>query len=393
MMALSGAASATTTTDVSGNYSFTGVVNGTYSVTPAKTGFTFTPASTSLNISGTGVRGADFTATPITFTIIPTAGSGGSLSPSTPQAVPYNGSASFTVIPNQGYHIADLSVDGVSQGALSSYSFTNVTANHTLTARFATSTFNFGVFGANGVTMSGGGYLDSYDSSKGAYSSAHGSKGPVGTNSTAKGAINLSGGAKIYGDALVGPGGDPAKVITTNGGAVIYGTKSALAAAKDMAPMADPGGGSQTTFANGTTLSSGTYRASSVNLNGNGTATISGDVNLYVTGSMTVSGNAEIILLPGSSLTVYVSGSVNISGGGIVNRTLNPHSLVIFGTATCTSVTYSGNSDLYGAIYAPEAAAAISGNSSIYGSLIGAAVTLSGGGAVHYDESLQESEE
>jgi len=104
---------------------------------------------------------------------------------------------------------------------------------------------------------------------------------------------------------------------------------------------------------------------------------------------MTVSGNAKVMLLPGSSLTVYMSGSITISGGGIVNQTLNPHNLTIYGTAGCTSVAFSGRSDLHGALYAPKAVATISGNSSIYGSVIAASVTMSGGGAVHYDESLQ----
>ena len=40
-MTLSGASSATTTADSSGNYSFSGLVNG--SVTPSKIGFIFNP--------------------------------------------------------------------------------------------------------------------------------------------------------------------------------------------------------------------------------------------------------------------------------------------------------------------------------------------------------------
>ena len=42
---LSGTASATATADASGNYSFPGLANGSYTVTPSKTGFTFTPSS------------------------------------------------------------------------------------------------------------------------------------------------------------------------------------------------------------------------------------------------------------------------------------------------------------------------------------------------------------
>jgi hypothetical protein len=71
-----------------------------------------------------------------TYVITPTAGAGGSISPSTPQTVNYGGSQTFTVTPNPGYHILDVAVDGASVGAVSAYTFTNVTANHTITATF-----------------------------------------------------------------------------------------------------------------------------------------------------------------------------------------------------------------------------------------------------------------
>ena len=72
-----------------------------------------------------------------------------------------------------------------------------------------------------------------------------------------------------------------------------------------------------------------------------------------------------------------------------MNQALNPHTLIIYGTSTCTSASYSGNSALYGAIYAPKANISISGNSGVYGSAVGSYVTISGGAAVHCDESLR----
>ncbi len=71
------------------------------------------------------------------FTITPTAGLHGAILPGTPQAVLYGNALTFTVTPTTGYHIADVEVDGVSQGAIGSYTFNNVTANHTITAAFA----------------------------------------------------------------------------------------------------------------------------------------------------------------------------------------------------------------------------------------------------------------
>jgi len=59
---LSGAASRTTTTDASGNYSFPGLSSGTYTVTPDKSGNTFTPASVQVVITNASVSGINFTA-------------------------------------------------------------------------------------------------------------------------------------------------------------------------------------------------------------------------------------------------------------------------------------------------------------------------------------------
>jgi RHS repeat-associated protein len=61
-MTLSGAASGSAATDASGNYAFTGLANGTYTVTPSKSGYTFTPWSLSVTLSGANQTGKDFTA-------------------------------------------------------------------------------------------------------------------------------------------------------------------------------------------------------------------------------------------------------------------------------------------------------------------------------------------
>jgi carboxypeptidase family protein len=60
---LSGAAGATTVTNTSGNYIFTGLANGTYTVTPTDTGYTFSPVNQNVTIIGTNLANVNFTAT------------------------------------------------------------------------------------------------------------------------------------------------------------------------------------------------------------------------------------------------------------------------------------------------------------------------------------------
>jgi invasion protein IalB len=60
-LTLSGAASTTTTADSSGNYIFSGLPNGTYTVVPSHAGYTFIPSSQSMTVNGANVAGVNFT--------------------------------------------------------------------------------------------------------------------------------------------------------------------------------------------------------------------------------------------------------------------------------------------------------------------------------------------
>src|SRR4051812_37331028 len=62
VLTLSGASQLTTTADSSGNFSFTGVPDGVYTVQPTKAGYSFSPVSRSVTVSGSHVTGVDFTA-------------------------------------------------------------------------------------------------------------------------------------------------------------------------------------------------------------------------------------------------------------------------------------------------------------------------------------------
>ncbi len=76
-----------------------------------------------------------------TYTISVSAGINGIISPSGPVVVPYGGSQAFTITANPGYHIDSVFADGISQGAIAAYSFSNITSNHSLSATFAMGVF------------------------------------------------------------------------------------------------------------------------------------------------------------------------------------------------------------------------------------------------------------
>lgn len=104
-----------------------------------------TASRTDTNITANHTYTASFEATaPTTYTITASAGSNGSISPSGATTVNSGDNQTFTITANSNYHISDITVDGSSVGAVSSYTFSNVTATHTISATFA-------------VTSSGGG--------------------------------------------------------------------------------------------------------------------------------------------------------------------------------------------------------------------------------------------
>jgi hypothetical protein len=70
-------------------------------------------------------------------TITASAGTGGSIAPSGSVSVDYGDDQSFSITADAGYHVEDVLVDGSSVGAVTSYTFSNVTADHTISASFA----------------------------------------------------------------------------------------------------------------------------------------------------------------------------------------------------------------------------------------------------------------
>lgn len=84
------------------------------------------------------------------FTITASAGAGGVIVPAGAVVVPRDSSKTFNISVTTGTAISSVLVDGVSQGPISVYTFSNVTANHTITASFAgaaAESFDSGVVG------------------------------------------------------------------------------------------------------------------------------------------------------------------------------------------------------------------------------------------------------
>ena len=73
-------------------------------------------------------------------TITAAAGQGGSIDPSGTVQINDGKSKTFTITPDEGYFLSDVKVDGESIGPKTSYTFTNVKADHAITAEFTART-------------------------------------------------------------------------------------------------------------------------------------------------------------------------------------------------------------------------------------------------------------
>jgi hypothetical protein len=96
---------------------------------------------------------------PVTYTVTANPGAGGSITPVGTSTFNIHTNPVYTISPNAGYSVADVKVDGVPQGVVTSYTFTDITANHTILATFAPNggiTITASVSSGNGsITPSG----------------------------------------------------------------------------------------------------------------------------------------------------------------------------------------------------------------------------------------------
>lgn len=260
------------------------------------------------------------------------------------------------------------------------------------------SPFTYAGFGKTSLSMSGNGETDSYDSSLGAYGGSNiGANGDVGTNGASSGAISLSGNSTVNGDAVTGAGG----TVSIGNNASVTGTIDDTAN-EDFTSVSVPSSltslssSGSLNLTNNQTLTSGDYKYSSISISSHGTLTLQGTVNIYLTdttNALQITGHGELAIASGAEVTIYTAGNINLEGHSIVNNTNLPDNLLIYSTYSGSSdgIKIAGNSDFYGAIYAPDTEIKITSHSDVYGSIIGDTITVTGHGDIHYDESLQNA--
>jgi hypothetical protein len=272
--------------------------------------------------------------------------------------------------------------------------------------------FANGLTARNGVTMNGNNVaVDSYHSGSGFYNATSNRRdnGSVASVSVAVGAVSLQN-ADIYG--YVATGGAPPSVgskgsvtgADTPSGVKVDSSRVSTDFYAEFPPVLAPAQSAPTTSvstSNGThTLgvfaAPSDYKLSGLSVGSRQTFNVQGDVTMVIDGDMSVKG--EINLEPDSTLTLYISGDLDIGGNGITNMQpgSTPENVVIYSTAPdngSQTMKLHGNGAISAAIYAPYAAVEMKGSGStgtMMGAVIADTILLTGNFEFHFDEALKD---
>jgi hypothetical protein len=221
----------------------------------------------------------------------------------------------------------------------------------------------------------------------------------IGTLSTLPDRIPLGPGTVVDGDVFVGVDGDPGVVIGAGG--TITGSKYALSEEIKLPVLSPPVLPDMKTGldAKGATITilpaqSGTYSGVTLTAAGGlpGILEIQGgNVTLHIAGEMSLGAGCELIVRPGSSLKLYVDGDISGKNStGFNNEAGNVQDFTLYATGTGEQTfELKAKSNVFGAIYAPNASIALYPSSEMYGAIVANNVIFKSGGNFYYDEALR----
>jgi hypothetical protein len=251
------------------------------------------------------------------------------------------------------------------------------------------SVFQYALFGAQNINVSGNAATDSYDSRNGAYAPATaGHNGDIGTNSssTDPAGVTVDGSIFIDGQVAVGPDAtDPTAVVEGYNPTFITGGTSPPSDTQDVV--------SQTaTFPMPPVVVPPELTCTDLDVSSQTIVAL--PAGTYCYRNLTVQGGASLTSDGSGAVTVYLTGALVARGNSTVGYPVDPRQMVFLmgssGAATLEEGTMTGTTGFYGGLYAPNATINISGNAEVFGSIVAKTVNVTGSAAVHYDEALTD---
>jgi hypothetical protein len=116
---------------------------------------------------------------------------------------------------------------------------------------------------------------------------------------------------------------------------------------------------------------------------------IEGEVQLYVNSSLTQVGSNKIELAPGAKLDLFINGSLSSAGDFVAGDIARPDAFHLYVT---DSVTFAGDREFNGTVYAPTASVSFAGKATVRGALTAHDVTFADTLLVQYGKPLSQGQ-
>jgi hypothetical protein len=260
-----------------------------------------------------------------------------------------------------------------------------------------------GVTLKNTITMSGGGLIDSFNSSD-PFKSTNGVYDPTKRQSHGDVATTNSGNSNLNNTYVYGSlaySGSAVKNTTNVQGTISTPFNATIPSTSDPGWTSGMWNSSVSQVNETATLTAGTktaptrFKLSQINISGGNVLTLAPNadgtdsyIEIWVTGKMTTSGTGYITQDPKVHVTYWVDNDINLSGSSYLNQSGLAQNVTINGVGTGHKITISGSALFVGVLDAPGFDVTVSGSGGVSGALIGNSLNISGGASFHYDEAL-----
>lgn len=279
---------------------------------------------------------------------------------------------------------------------------TNMKRSRTVTAALRLKgLFDMAIQCRNNVILKNGTRIEAIDSDISLNPDDTDQKAIIGTNSIEAGSIVLNNNVVVDGDVVVGVGGDVMTVIKDLGAATL--DRYSLTAEMDFPPvespdLTGPDIGIQVAREEKTIGAGGDYpaigRFSDLKLKNGCILRVIGECTLYITGNVDMGQSSEIIIdsANNASLTIYLDGNwIADNNAGVTNTTKSTTAFQLYGTGGQGQIIdLKAKGDLYGSIYAPNAALTVYSGGNIYGAFAADSFELKNPASFFYDAALQD---